>query len=199
MAKVLVQLAHPMLEKSRVHAKMLFAIKKIPGVTINDLYEHYPDFDIDVKREQALLLSHDIIIFQHPFYWYSTPAIIKQWFDLVLEHGWAYGKNGHQLTGKWVCSALSCGGTEQAYQDGGRNRLTIRQFLAPVEQTVLLCQMKYLPPFVVYGTHKLESDDINLHAKAYGKLLIALTEETMNLTAWHAGEILNAHTLISQI
>jgi glutathione-regulated potassium-efflux system ancillary protein KefG len=178
---------------------MVREIKNIPGITLNDLYEHYPDFDIDVKREQTLLLGHDIIIFQHPFYWYSTPAIIKQWFDLVLEHGWAYGKNGHQLKGKYVCNAISCGGSEQAYQNGGRNRLTIRQFLAPVEQTVLLCQMKYLPPFVVYGTHTLEMNNIETHAKSYAKMLIAITEETINLTAWHAGDTLDAQTLNSQL
>ena len=60
-----------------------------PRVTVHDLYEAYPDFDIDA--EQRLLEAHDIVIFQQPFYWYSVPPLIKQWCDLVLEHGWAYG------------------------------------------------------------------------------------------------------------
>lgn len=33
---------------------------------------------------------------QHPFYWYSTPALLKEWQDLVLEHGWAYGFRAYQ-------------------------------------------------------------------------------------------------------
>ena len=62
------------------------------GVRLHDLYEAYPDFLIDVEAEQALLLEHDVIVFQHPVYWYSSPAILKEWQDLVLEHGFAYGR-----------------------------------------------------------------------------------------------------------
>jgi hypothetical protein len=67
------------------------------AVDISDLYEEYPDFYINVKREQQLLIEHDIIVFQHPFYWYSSPAILKQWEDLVLEFGFAYGPGGTKL------------------------------------------------------------------------------------------------------
>lgn len=91
MAKVLILFAHPALEKSRIHSSLIRHVKHLHGVNIHDLYEAYPDFDIDVKREQQLLMMHDVIIWQHPFYWYSSPALIKQWLDLVLEHGWAYG------------------------------------------------------------------------------------------------------------
>ena len=56
------------------------------------------------KREQELLLQHKIIVWQHPFYWYSSPALLKEWIDLVLEHGWAYGRKGDMLKGKKVNS-----------------------------------------------------------------------------------------------
>ena len=85
MRRILVQLAHPVLERSRVNRRLLAAIRALDGVTINDLYEAYPTLAIDVEREQELLLTHDVIVFQHPFYWYSAPAIIKEWQDLVLE------------------------------------------------------------------------------------------------------------------
>ena len=71
MSRILVLFAHPALERSRVQHSLLKAIAALPDVLINDLYENYPDFDIDVKREKKLLLAHDIIIWQHPFYWYS--------------------------------------------------------------------------------------------------------------------------------
>ena len=76
MAKVLVLFAHPAYEKSRVHKRLNLHVRGLEAVTFRDLYENYPDLDIDVKKEQQLLLEHDIIIFQHPFYWYSSPAII---------------------------------------------------------------------------------------------------------------------------
>ena len=176
MAKVLIQFAHPMYEKSRVHKLLTKHVKHVSGVTFNDLYELYPDLDIDVEREQQLLLQHDIIIFQHPFYWYSCPAVIKQWLDLVLEHNWAYGSKGKALAGKKMGNAISCGGPATAYQQNGYNRFTIRQLLAPFDQTAHLCNMEYLPPFVVHGTFKMHEADLEMHAVQYEELLIALTQ-----------------------
>ena len=83
----------------------------LEGVTIVDLYAEYPSLDIDVAREQQRLLAHDVIVLQHPFYWYSSPAIIKEWQDLVLENGWAYGPGGTRLAGRYLMSAISTGGS----------------------------------------------------------------------------------------
>ena len=172
--KVLILFAHPALEKSRVNRRLAEAVRSIPGVTFHDLYELYPDFDIDVPREQELLEEHEIVVLQHPFYWYSTPALIKEWQDLVLEHGWAYGSEGHALEGKTFISIISAGGGEQAYCSQGYNRFSVRQLLAPIEQTARLCRMRYLPPFVVFGTHRLTADDIASKASRYRVLLEAL-------------------------
>jgi glutathione-regulated potassium-efflux system ancillary protein KefG len=177
MARILVIFAHPALEKSRVQKEMVSQAQNIKGVLLHDLYELYPDFDIDVKAEQKLLLAHDIIVLQHPFYWYSCPAIIKQWEDLVLEHNWAYGHLGNMLRGKKIFNAISIGGGAQAYTATGRNRFTIPELLRPFEQTALLCKMNYLPPFVIHGTHKLQSEDVREHAKKYRQLLLALAED----------------------
>ena len=75
--KILILFAHPVLERSRVNRRLLEAVADLPGVTVHDLYERYPTLNIDVEYEQALLLEHDIYVFQHPFYWYSAPAIAK--------------------------------------------------------------------------------------------------------------------------
>ena len=94
------------------------AIRDLDGVTIHDLYEDYPTLAIDVKREQQLLAAHDVIVFQHPFYWYSVPAILKEWQDLVLEHGWAYGARRHHLRGKITFNAITTGGPETRLPEG---------------------------------------------------------------------------------
>ena len=188
MAKVLILFAHPALEKSRVHARLIKHLHSLSGISFHDLYQTYPDFDIHVEREQRLLLEHDIIVWQHPFYWYSAPALLKQWQDLVLEHGWAYGAHGKQLTGKLALNIISTGGSAGAYTDKGRNRFPIRTFLSCYEQTAHLCNMHYAPPFVVHGTHRLSHADIELHATQYEQLLIALAndrisnEEMTNIT-----------------
>ncbi|WP_266364081.1 glutathione-regulated potassium-efflux system oxidoreductase KefF [Tellurirhabdus rosea] len=177
MAKLLIQFAHPALEKSRTNRILLEAVQDLPFVTINDLYELYPDFDIDIDREQDLLLQHDYLIFQHPFYWYSAPAMVKQWEDLVLEHGWAYGHEGVALTGKKMLNVLTAGGRNEAYQTSGYNRFTIRQFLAPFDQTATLCKMIYLPPFVVHGTHRMPDEGIQEAARQYRSLLTRLADD----------------------
>lgn len=174
MARVLILFAHPALERSRVHRGLIHRIPDSPDLTFHDLYETYPRLDIDVEREQQLLLDHDVIAFQHPFYWYSTPPILKQWQDLVLEHGWAYGSEGEALQGKSLISLISAGGGEEAYCTAGYNRFTVRQLLAPIEQTAELCGMDFLPPFVVFGTHRLRDQDVPVAAERYHALLEAL-------------------------
>ena len=180
MRKILIIFAHPVLEKSRVHKRLLHYISQQPGITLNDLYENYPDFDIDVKREQELLAAHDIIIWQHPLYWYSAPALLKQWQDLVLEHGWAYGKNAYALKGKKVFNVITSGGSLTAYQREGYQQCTIHEVMKPYERTAELCRMTYLPPFWVAGTHKLELPQINEYGHKYNLLLQRLRQESLS-------------------
>jgi glutathione-regulated potassium-efflux system ancillary protein KefG len=178
---ILVLFAHPAFERSRVHRRLVDAVAELPGITLHDLYEAYPDLDVDVRREQELLLAHELVVLQHPFFWYSTPPIVKQWEDLVLEHGWAYGTGGNALHGKRLLSVISTGGPERAYRQGGYNRFTIRQLLAPLEQTARLCGMEYLPPFVVFGTHRLGEEQLSDAAAEYRRLLEALRDDRVDL------------------
>ena len=52
----------------------------------------------------------------------------------------------------------------------------MRQLLAPIEQTARLCGMRYLPPFVVHGTHAIEEPEIDAHADDYRRLLEGLRD-----------------------
>ncbi len=169
--KVLVLFAHPAFHKSRINKILVDGITHIEGVTFRDLYEHYPEFDIDVQKEQDLMEEHDCVIFQHPFFWYSTPAILKEWQDLVLEHGWAFGSQGNALKGKLFFTALTVGGPRQAYQLGNFHNHTINQLLSPIRQTAVLCKMVPLPPFVVHGTHALEPDEVLDYKNDYFNIL----------------------------
>lgn len=181
--RVLILFAHPALERSRVNRRLLAAVRGLDGVTVHDLYEAYPDFDIDVGREQASLEAHDVLVLQHPFFWYSTPALVKEWEDLVLEHGWAYGTGGTALAGKWMMSAITTGGRESAYREDGYNRFTVRQLLAPVEQTFRLCGCRCLPPFVVHGTHAMVEAEMEAHAAQYLRVVEALRDDGLDLEA----------------
>lgn len=173
---VLVLFAHPSFHRSRVHRALVRAVRPLEGVTFHDLYDAYPDFDVDVAHEQSLLEAHEFVVMQHPLYWYSTPAIVKQWLDLVLEHGWAYGTNCTALIGKKWLSAVSAGGGEESYRRDGVNRSSVRELLAPIELTAELCGMEYLEPFVVHGTHSLGDAEIASAAEAYARTVAALRD-----------------------
>ena len=174
MSRVLLLFAHPALHKSRVNRCLVEAACALDGVTLHDLYETYPDLHLDVDREQALLAAHDVIVWQHPFFWYSCPALLKEWLDLVLEHGFAYGEGGDALRGKRVLTAITTGGPADSYGSAGLNRYSIAQLLAPFEQTARLCGMEYLEPFVIHGTHRLSKAEIAKHAAAYRDRIASL-------------------------
>ena len=178
--KVLIQLYHPLLHKSRVNRELIKAIDDLDGVSIRLMYDLYPDFHIDIKEEQRLLEEHDIIVWQHPFYWYSSPSLLKEWIDVVLQHGFAYGRDGKALEGKKVITSITSGGRRDVYQEGGMSKHTIRQLLAPFEQTVGLCNMLYLPPFVVHGTHMLDIKGIIMAGQEYRRAIIALRDGTIS-------------------
>ncbi|MBR8535361.1 NAD(P)H-dependent oxidoreductase [Carboxylicivirga sediminis] len=191
MKKILIIYAHPIEHKSRINRQLINAVEGIEHVTVNNLYEKYPDFFIDVKYEQELLLEHDIIIWHHPFYWYSAPALLKEWFDLVLEHGFAYGREGKALKGKWTMNCITTGGQQETYQSDGLNRHDIKQFLLPYEQSAYLCRMKYLSPFVVFGSHLLNESEIDKKVLTYTKLIIGLRDDEFTISTLQSRKIVN--------
>jgi glutathione-regulated potassium-efflux system ancillary protein KefG len=167
-------LAHPDSGKSRINKILLAAIKDLENVIITDLYRAYPDFIIDVEKEQQQLLKADTVIFQFPFYWYSSPAILKEWQDKVLSLGFAYGKNGDKLKHKHFFVALSAGGSEEVYQAGGRNNFTVSEFLRPFQQTSHLCGMEYKPPFIVNSAYKQTDEQLEVYAQLYRNRLLTI-------------------------
>ena len=191
MNRILILFAHPTLEKSRVQYRLIKAAQSIDDIYLHDLYELYPDFMIDVDLEQELLRNHDIILFQHPFYWYSCPALLKEWLDLVLEHGFAYGKKGTALQGKKMANIISTGGSKKTYCSEGHNQFTIQELLRPFEQSANLCGMTYLPPFVVHGTHNMTEATIDNFADQYRTLLLGLQSGALDMKAMESNSYLN--------
>ena len=192
MNNILILFGHPAFRRSTINAALREAVETLEGVTFHDLYASYPDFLIDVPYEQKLCENHDIIIFQHPFYWYSTPAIVKEWLDLVLEHAWAYGSTGTALKGKITFETLTAGGSAESYCEDGLNLFTIRELTTPFRATANLCGMDWLPPFAVLGIHQgLPEKDLVRHAEDYRRMLIALRDNRVDLDRARADQLLN--------
>ncbi len=193
MKKVLINFAHPARSRSKMNSALLEAVEDLEGVTINDLYAAYPDFLIDVKREQDLCEKHDVLIFQHPFYWYSPPAIMKEWLDLVLEHDWAYGSHATALEGKIFMQAITAGGDDSTYQKDGYNAFTIGELTSPYPATAKLCKMIWLPPFTVLGIHRGVSDEqVTVHKENYRSAVVALRDAKIDIERALQGQYLNS-------
>ena len=182
MARLTVYFAHPAQRTSRVNRPMATAARQLQGVTFIDLYEHYPRHDIDIAAEQARIVDSDVILFQFPLFWYSTPSIIKEWIDLVLEHGFAYGSGGDALRGKMMMLALTAAGPQEAYCEAGYQNFALRTFLTPLEQTARLCQMRFLPPHVLHSALSApQTGEVARHVAGYVRLLEALRDDLYDL------------------
>jgi glutathione-regulated potassium-efflux system ancillary protein KefG len=181
MKKILILLAHPSYNRSNANKALIQALRKVEGLRVHDLYQQYPNMFIDVPYEQRLLLEHDIIVFQHPLYWYSCPAILKEWMDQVLEYGFAFGPDGNALKGKSLLSVITTGGSLESYTALGHNRRAITEYLLPFRQTGWLCGMRWLPPFVLYSYHTLKDPEyLMLRAQELRQLLEALRDDRLS-------------------
>jgi glutathione-regulated potassium-efflux system ancillary protein KefG len=174
MSKVLLVVGHPDLSQSKANAALVDAVRDLGHVTVHDLYATYPDFQIDAAAEQALLAEHDVIVFQHPVYWYNTTPLFKKWQDEVFTLGWAFtiDRSPSQLSGKKAIVAVTAGVPAEHYTPEGPNQATIETLLNSWDATLRLCQFDIQPMVKVFGTaFGLSDEDLSMAAKEYSELL----------------------------
>lgn len=163
--KTLIIVAHPNIEESRVNKIWAKTLSKENDITVHEIYNTYKDGKIDIAFEQSLLEKHDKIVFQFPFYWYSMPSFLKQWQDEVLTVGFSHGPEGDKLKGKEFMLVISAGGFEDGYQAGGYQNFSISELTKPLQNMSIFTGMKYMKPYVLYGTHKLTDKEIKASAE----------------------------------
>lgn len=197
MGRILLVTAHPALEKSRNNVRMLKAANELDNVTVRDLYELYPRFHINTKTEQQFLEKSDVIILQHPFYWYSTPALMKQYLDMVFTHGWAYGKGENALKGKILLNSLTTSGKRESYHTDNHNRFPLSSFLIPFNQIAHVCGMHYLPPFVMHESGKVFAAQSAQHARNFKAILQIISKDNFDIDSIKKLEYLNDYLQIN--
>ena len=175
MPRILVLLAHPQLESSRVGRALADAARATAtgpdAIAVRDLYARYPDYLIDVAAEQAALAGVDLLVWLHPVHWYGMPPLMKLWLDEVFAFGWAYGPDGDALRGTDLWLVTSTGGPESSYRGDGYNRYFFDAFLPPYEQTANLVGLRFLPPLVLHAAHRVGEADIQAHAALFAQRL----------------------------
>ncbi|WP_412555396.1 NAD(P)H-dependent oxidoreductase [Shimia sp. MIT1388] len=158
----LVLTAHPNLGSSTANRVWHDALSNVPGVTTRDLSAvGGSEMMFDPSCEQSLLRQASRVVLQFPFYWYSSPPVLKAWLDQVLLFGFAYGPGGTALHGKELGLAITTGGPAGSYQADGLNSYSMDAFLVPYEQTARMVGMTYLPPFVLHSAMSRNPDALN--------------------------------------
>jgi putative NADPH-quinone reductase len=175
MKRINLLFAHPAPDRSRLNKAMADEAAGLDGVSVRDLYELYPNMYIDTDTERTALLEADVVIFQFPVYWFSAPALLKEWQDMVLTSGFAFGPGGHALHGKKFMLAVSTGGQASSYAETRPHGAPLSTFLRPFEQTARFCGMTLLEPFVANGVGAMDSAEIAGTVQAYRHRLIKLT------------------------
>lgn len=127
------------------------------NLEVSSLCELYPDYNINIPAEQEKLKKADVIILQFPMFWYDAPSILRKYFEDVMTHGFAFGKNGDALKGKHIIVSLTIGGREQDYQHNEQN-FEIREFMYSFQQLSKKCNMRW--EGFVYSTGYLFKADM---------------------------------------
>ncbi|MCC4119255.1 NAD(P)H-dependent oxidoreductase [Lactococcus lactis] len=162
--KVTAFVFHPNIEKSRVNKRLIEEINE--EVETRLLYEIYPDGVIDVTKEQNILEQTDRIIIQFPMYWYSSPALLKEWQDKVLTYGWAYGNNGNSLRNKELVLAVTPGASISQYSHEGSFKYKVTELLRPFQATSNLIGTRFIKPFIADGMQQSDNE-LSLTAQQY--------------------------------
>ncbi|CAI1748076.1 NAD(P)H-dependent oxidoreductase [Serratia ficaria] len=155
--KTRVVVAHPDIENSVINRRWLNELRKYPELyTVHELYRAYPDWRIDVAREQRLIEQHDNIVLQFPIFWFSSPPLLKKWLDDVFTHGWAYGANsGYKMQNRNVALAVTAGVRAEDYAREGRYKYPLEEIFRPFELTAHYVRAKYASFFAFYGTESV--------------------------------------------
>jgi glutathione-regulated potassium-efflux system ancillary protein KefF len=169
--QALVVFADPALHRSRISRSVADAARSLPNVAVQDLYELYPDFYVDVRRERALLKQADLVLFAFQLSWYAMPALLKEWFDAVLKPEWAADGPNPRLRGKSCWAAVGCNSLPGDYRSGARHGHPLAEYLAPLEQSARSLGMRWIEPEIFYGAEHAETGAVDAYAARLRALL----------------------------
>lgn len=170
--KKLVILAHPNMGSSVINKRWVEELSKHSGeVEVHDLYASYPDWKIDVEKEQRLLEAHDTIVLEFPVQWFNCTPLLKLYLDDVFTYGWAYGSTGDKLKGKKLALAITTGSPTSVYSHEGKNGCTLDELFLPMKTTATFCGMQFCGIFTQGGSLSITPEQVDESAKRYVKFV----------------------------
>ncbi|MCH5462421.1 NAD(P)H-dependent oxidoreductase [Lactobacillus sp. LC28-10] len=192
--KTLVVVGHPQIEDSSTQ-QFLKEAANLPDV----IWHPVTSFAVNVAAEQALIKQADRLVLQFPLYWYSAPAILKNWLDQVLTRHFVYPAAMGGLVGKELGIAVSLGSPAKNFAAGAGEDFSISQIMIPFQALANKTQMTFLPTFII-DQFGYQSDDTKAN------LLIDyqryLTQERLghfdDKTNWLIGQLTDLITTVPE-
>jgi NAD(P)H dehydrogenase (quinone) len=135
----------------------------------------------DVRRELDRLERADLVVLVAPLWWFGLPAMLKGWVDRVFVFGRVYG-NGltfgtGPLRGKKAMLALTTGGPQAAYSEGGLHG-PIETLLHSVQHGVFrFTGMDAVEPFLAWGAGWVDDARREEYLDAFSARLASLTSD----------------------
>lgn len=132
-------------------------------------------FAPDIEEEIRKIERCDLMLWQHPLWWFGLPAILKGWVDRVFAMGRTYGggrlyENG-LFKGKRAMLSLTTGGPAEAYAEGGFNG-DIHAVLRPIHRGILqFTGFNVLAPHIIFAPVRLRDDQRKDILEGYGRRL----------------------------
>ncbi len=166
--KVLVIFSHSYQQASVGNKAILEELSKTSDYVVRNLEELYPDGKFDVEKEQQFLVDADVIVFQHPMFWFSVPSMLKKYMDDVLTHGFAYGTGGDKLHGKKFYHSFTTGGTADSYTEEA-----LDNFTSSIRASANFCGMEYAGRIVTSGLNAYTNSNIEADAREHAHRLVA--------------------------
>ncbi|WP_321333374.1 NAD(P)H-dependent oxidoreductase [uncultured Bacteroides sp.] len=170
--KVVVLVAHPNMSDSVANKALMNGIQAVQGVEIIELYKIVSNpFDSEFFRKE--LESASALVFQFPFYWASSPSLLKKWLDEVFTPftGQPF------VVGKSLMVVTTTGSEADAYSAKGRNFFTVEELLRPFQLVANHSGMNWCAPLVVYGMTKEDVEQqVSAGVEEYKKRITGLLE-----------------------
>lgn len=129
-----------------------------------------------VAAEQAALARADVLVLQFPLWWFGPPAMLKGWFEQVLDLGFGYLPERRYdtglLRGKLAVVGVTTGSAAGAFAPDGRDG-ALADILWPVHNGVLhYTGFAVAEPFVVHAPHALDDAGRTAALDAWGRALV---------------------------
>ncbi|KAL7067313.1 flavodoxin-like fold family protein [Cryptosporidium serpentis] len=144
-ARILVIFSHPGKSIANQAIINILVEKFGQNIQVRHLDQLYPNQRIDVEAEQRALVSAELIVLQFPMYWYNMPPSLKNWLDLVLSYGFAYGTS-YKLKDKHILVSITTGSENKNYEE-----TTVNDFLTSLKSTSEFTKMKFAGILAVHS------------------------------------------------